>query len=162
STFASCPVETSSRTKTSQPLASKSSERCEPMNPAPPVISALPPTAQAYSAVFEAAERLLDRGGARLEPERRPQLPEALAPAVRAHVRLGQLEPDLDRAGLLPGGLLQGRDRLGRHARDGGLHEVGLHGERVEPAGPAQVRGGRSRAFERVSREARREPRRRE
>ena len=36
------PVERSSSAKTSQPSASRSSERWEPMKPAPPVMSALP------------------------------------------------------------------------------------------------------------------------
>src|SRR5439155_12291554 len=40
-TFRSEPVERSSRTKTSQPCSSSSSDRCEPMKPAPPVIRTL-------------------------------------------------------------------------------------------------------------------------
>src|SRR4051794_34723025 len=44
-TFRSEPVERSSSAKTSQPSPSRSSARCEPMKPAPPVMSALRPSA---------------------------------------------------------------------------------------------------------------------
>src|SRR6478609_1617277 len=49
-TFRSEPVERSSRTKTSVPCSSRRSARCEPMNPAPPVISALRPGASTLMA----------------------------------------------------------------------------------------------------------------
>src|SRR5437764_598443 len=59
-TFRSEPVERSSRTKTSHPCSSRSSARCEPMKPAPPVISALRPGASALIAP-DPRRRLLRR-----------------------------------------------------------------------------------------------------
>src|SRR5262249_55666672 len=149
----SCPVETSSSTNTSQPCESRSSERCEPMNPAPPVMSALLLTRRSLLRTPDASKRAFDRVLAGLEAEGRAQLSPGGGRLLRPQVREPELEARVDRARLLPDGLLQRRDRLLRGGRKRCGDQVRLDAERIEAPRPAEVGSGRRGAVERVARE---------
>src|SRR5439155_623411 len=87
-TFRSEPVERSSRTKTSHPCSSRSSARCEPMKPAPPVISALRDTggrrtAAASVAALVRTPQIVDAAAAQLGLKRSR---DSLLNALDAHV----------------------------------------------------------------------------
>ena len=131
----SCPVERSSSAQTSQPSASSSSLRCDPMNPAPPVTSAF--MLASLLTASDASESTLDRVRAGLEGQRGAQLAPCLDGLLRPEIREAELEPDLDRPRLLLRRLDEGRDRSGGRGRDVGLDDVRLDRERIEAPGPA-------------------------
>src|SRR5436190_24164769 len=101
--FGSEPVERSSSAKTSQPSSSRSSARCDPMKPAPPVMRAL----GKCRSLPGGSEQSRDVRRARIERERPPQLASRVGLTVRMEVgeREGVVKLYLPR--LLPHGLLE-------------------------------------------------------
>src|SRR3954454_17317198 len=95
------PVETSSRTNTSQPFSSSRSERCEPMKPAPPVISAFLDTLGAYRPLRQAFERLGDLRLARSPGAGFEQGGALKPPLAGAGIGMAELVAQVDDARLL-------------------------------------------------------------
>src|SRR5919204_1741651 len=142
--FGSDPVERSSRAKTSQPAASRSSARCDPMNPAPPVMSALGLLVSGVlnrTSLPRLPERLADVVRARVEREGCFQLTSCIRGAVGAQVRERELVAELDLARLLANRSSERRD-VPRGGGESGLGLVGRGGERIEALGPAKIGGG--------------------
>src|SRR5215471_13119831 len=110
------PVDRSSRTRTSWPSASSRSERCEPMNPAPPVISAR--TFAALSYRERAVHGSCDAGDVgRAHPRMQGQRQHALAEVGRMRTRSA---PERRKGGLTWNGngiVNQGLDAVGREPR---------------------------------------------
>ncbi len=151
STFASDPVERSSSAQTSQPSSRSSSERCEPMKPAPPVTRAFAPLTRGRTrtraAVSETGRSCSPRPvryhghtfdtEARVTQPSEPMRKGGSRDSVRAIHRTG------------PAGR---RPRPGRGARA----QAQLHRHRAHPARPAPRGGGARCARARVARHHRR------
>src|SRR2546426_6782644 len=113
--FGSDPVDRSSRAKTSHPSASRSSARCEPMNPAPPVMSALGVFVSGVLncrslASSGSGEGLGDVLRARIEAQPSMELAASLRLPAGVEVGEPESEAELDLPRLLPHRGLERRD----------------------------------------------------